>query len=185
MVGFSVKDARKKQVKELANDLLHAKLDPPNGWEEVCFHVLGLKQTRWNIGRADEIAIISPFLTDAAIEQVCTEATQRYALISRPDTLSALRADTRESFDACYVLAEAAETENGEDKTSQDLVGLHAKAILARRAWRSHLFVGSANVTSAAVIAGRNIEVMVDWSANTRLSAKWRISSQTPVLETS
>ena len=158
----SIKASRKKQVAELANDLLCAKLELPSGWDEVRFHVLGRKPVPWSVGQADEIAIISPFLTDAAIEQTCKEVKERCTLISRPDTLSALSPQTRASFSKCQVLAERAETEDGEEGASPDTVGLHAKVVLLRRAWRSHLFVGSANVTSAAMIAGRNIEVMAE-----------------------
>ena len=158
----SLRASRRKQLAELADDLLRTKLTPPADWQEVKFHVLGLKQTSWRPGRADEIALISPFLTDTAVAQVCGDATQRLSLISRPDTLSALSAETRSSFDACYVLDDAAETEDGEEQTSPDLVGLHAKAILLRRAWMTHLFVGSANVTNAAMVAGTNVEVLVE-----------------------
>lgn len=157
-----LKTSRRKQLTELTDDLLRTKLAPPADWQEVKFHVLGLKQTRWRPGPADEIALISPFLTDTAVAQVCGNAKQRVSLISRPDTLSALSAETRASFSACYVLDDAAETEDGEEQTSPDLVGLHAKAILLRRAWMTHLYVGSANVTNAAMVAGTNVEVLVE-----------------------
>lgn len=158
----SLKASRRKQLIELADDLLRTKLAPPPDWQEVKFHVLGLKQTPWTPGPADEIALISPFLTDTAVAQVCGNAKQRVSLISRPDTLSGLSAEIRASFETCYVLDEAAETEDGEEQTSPSLVGLHAKAILLRRAWMTHLFVGSANVTNAAMVAGTNVEVLVE-----------------------
>lgn len=157
-----LKTARGKQLTELADDLLRTKLAPPTDWQEMKFHVLGLEQTQWRPGPADEIALISPFLTDAAVAQVCGNTKQRVSLISRPETLSALKPETRASFNACYVLDDAAETEDGEEQTSPDLVGLHAKAILLRRAWMTHLYVGSANVTNAAMVAGINVEVLVE-----------------------
>lgn len=121
----SLKASRRKQLIELADDLQRTKLAPPPDWQEVKFHVMGLKQTPWRPGPADEIALISPFLTDTAVAQVCGNAKQRVSLISRPDTLSALNAETRASFEACYVLDEAAETEDGEDPSGG--IGRHCR----------------------------------------------------------
>ncbi|MNV75656.1 hypothetical protein D3C71_1689610 [compost metagenome] len=40
--------------------------------------------------------------------------------------------------------------------------GLHAKLFVGRKAWNTHMFLGSANATSAALLAGQNVEFMVE-----------------------
>jgi hypothetical protein len=157
-----VSPARRDLVQRLAADLRRTRWELPGQWEELHFHVLGTKRGRWDLGAADDLAVISPFLTTDALAQLCAGKRRCMALVSRPDSLAALPAEYGASFERCLVLDDAAETEDGEASESRDTLGLHAKAVVLRRGWKTHLFVGSANATTAAMVAGRNIEVMVE-----------------------
>jgi hypothetical protein len=156
---------RRAQVGQLADEFRRTTWDLPGRWEELSFHVLGNKAGPWDLGgarEADDLAVISPFLTPGALELLLKSARRPVALVSRPDTLAALPATVREKFKRCLILDEAAETDNGEEPEHRDTFGLHAKAVLMRRGWYTHLFVGSANATNAAMVDVSNVEVMVE-----------------------
>lgn len=157
-----VPDARRGQVEALADELRRTPWEPPGAWEKVAFHVLGTKAGPWSPGEAQDIAVISPFLSDRALRNLCADTKNAMALVSRPDSLAALTPADRALFQRCLVLTETAETEDGEATEERDTFGLHAKALLLRRGWYVHLFVGSANATNAAMVAAINIEVMVE-----------------------
>jgi hypothetical protein len=165
LASWSVREvpsARTEQVEQLADELRRTSWELPGAWEEVQFHVSGTKRGGWSPGGAKELVVISPFLTTEALARLRQEAASPIALISRPATLAALPAEARAAFQRCLVLDDAAETEDGEAPDNRDTIGLHAKAIVLRRGWYTHLFVGSANATNAAMVAGTNIEVMVE-----------------------
>lgn len=151
-----------EQVEQLADEVRRTPWELPGAWEEVKFHVSGTKRGGWSPGWAKELVVISPFLTVEALAQLRQEATHPLALVSRPATLAALPAAARAAFQRCLVLDDAAETEDGEATDRRDTLGLHAKAILLRRGWYTHLFVGSANATNAGMVAGSNVEVMAE-----------------------
>lgn len=153
---------RREQVEHLADELRRTTWDLPGRWDELAFHVIGTKRGPWDPGWADDLAVISPFLTPAALEQLRKGARRPMALVSRVDTLAALPAAAWGAFERCLVLDDAAETEDGEEPERRDTLGLHAKAVLLRRGWYTHLFVGSANATGAAIIDSTNVEVMVE-----------------------
>lgn len=155
--------ARTEAVAGLARDLRRTAWELPDGWEEVKFHVLGRKQNqRWMPAASDELAVISPFVRGAALEALCATTRKAVALVSRPEELAALDPATVNRFGRCLVLDESAETEDGEEAPGRDAVGLHAKAFLVRTGWYVHLYVGSANATDAALLRGKNIEVLAE-----------------------
>lgn len=171
--SWSVREVAPSQndhVEQLADEVRRTPWKLPGAWEKVKFHVSGTKRGGWSPGPAKELIVISPFLTVEALAQLRQEATHPLALVSRPATLAALPAAARAAFQRCLVLDDAAETEDGEAPETEDgeaphrrdTLGLHAKAILLRRGWYTHLFVGSANATNAGMVAGSNVEVMAE-----------------------
>ena len=55
-----------------------------------------------------------------------------------------------------------AETEDGEEAEQRDTIGLHAKVYVLEKGWRTHLFLGSANATNAALLQCSNVEVLAE-----------------------
>jgi len=116
---------------------------------------------------ANRMAVISPFCSDEALRALTKKTKAADALISRPESLSALKKETLELFTQCLHLDDAAETEDGEEEeaTEQPLAtGLHAKVYLFETRYYSdytHVIMGSANATNAALSASKNIEILV------------------------
>ena len=69
-------------------------------------------------------------------------------------------------FAEVFTLNDRAEAEDGEDTGASRLLGLHAKVYVAKEGARTHIFVGSANASVAALGAGktgpRNVEFMAE-----------------------
>jgi hypothetical protein len=83
------------------------------------------------------------------------------ALVSRPESLAELGGT--DLFRSSYVLHDAAETEDGEDDTgTAGEIGLHAKIYVYQIGNRTHIALGSPNATDAALIADRNVEILVE-----------------------
>ena len=81
--------------------------------------------------------------------------------------LSALKKETLDLFTQCLHLDDAAETEDGEDDDAAEqplATGLHAKVYLFETRYYSdytHVIMGSANATNAALNASKNVEILV------------------------
>lgn len=140
----------------------------PPGFDEVRFHALGLgrRPSAWLPEHAeyqwDELGVISPFVGAAALESLRRSTSATSFLVSRPDELDALAEPLPGDFSPVMVLDERAEFGDEEDDTLGKLHGLHAKIYVGRRAWNTHLFIGSANATDAALVHGRNVEFMAE-----------------------
>jgi hypothetical protein len=162
--GPAVDAARVAQAERLAGELRRTKWAPPPGYDSVELHVFGHRAQKWSVPSAKRAAIISPFCAEAAIRHICDAVTQVDALITRPEALLELSPGTRARCKRLVTLAEAAETEDGEDvaEVARDTLGLHAKVYLFERGSNTHLFVGSANATNAALLVGTNVEVLVE-----------------------
>ncbi len=165
---FAVRPAdaeRTAIARQLAEEFGRTRFAPPAPWEEeVKFHVLGRSRKAWLPSASNDLAVISPFLSVEALKALAKTTDTPLALVSQPDQLAALDGKTRALFQRCWVLEERAETEDGEEIDASWLSGLHAKALLLRSAKNTHLFVGSANATDAALRWGSNIEVMAELS---------------------
>src|SRR5690606_37319194 len=113
------------------------------------------------------MAVISPFCSDEALQVLTKRSNNADALISRPESLAALKKETLELFRQCLHLDDAAEIEDGEETetTEQPLAtGLHAKLYLFETRYHvdhTHVIMGSANATNAALNASKNIEILV------------------------
>jgi hypothetical protein len=166
MARGPVSEAKRKQAAELGQQVRLAQWDFPPGVEELGFHVLGMRRRPWRPESSDRLAVISPFISPKALEALVETTREPVALISRPESLEKLDGSIRDKFARRLVLHEAAETADGEavggDELRRDDVGLHAKAIILKRGWNTHLIVGSANATDSALELGRNLEVMVE-----------------------
>lgn len=158
---------RREQALRLAEELHRVQWELPDGFDELTFYLPGTKGFDWEPPRANRMAVISPFCSDEALRALTKKAKAASTIISRPESLSALKKDTLELFTQCLHLDDAAETEGGEedDAIEQPLAtGLHAKVYLFETKYYSdyiHVIMGSANATNAALNASKNIEILV------------------------
>lgn len=160
-----VDPARIEQAIRLGDELRRVDWELPHGFDDVSFHVLGLKRKAWIPDWSNRFAVISPFCSDTALGMLVDHTARPDALISRPETLAELSTETTENFERCLALDEAAETEDGEDLeegTDRDTSGLHAKVYVFERGWNTHIVLGSANATHAALEASANVEVLAE-----------------------
>ena len=163
----SIEVARSEQSLRFSEELHRVQWELPEGFDELAFYLPGTKRFGWDPPIANRMAIISPFCSDEALRTLTKKAKIADALILRPESLSALEENTRELFTQCLHLDDAAETDDGEEKsTVQSLaIGLHAKVYLFETRYYSdytHVVVGSANATNAALNAMKNIEILVE-----------------------
>jgi hypothetical protein len=65
---------------------------------------------------------------------------------------------------AVHGVRDAAESEDGEDTTSQPgvLRGLHAKVYVSQHGWDTRITLGSANATKTALVDCRNVELLTE-----------------------
>jgi len=156
---------RRLQAKRISDEVRKADWELPSGFDSVSFKTIGLKPGAWSPEYSNKMAIISPFCEEGALDRLRKMTSSAEVLISRPETLTGFNPDTRGLFSKCMCLHEAAETQDGEscgDESSKDTIGLHAKAYIFERGWDTHIVVGSANATNAALTNAKNVEVLVE-----------------------
>ncbi|HBH27481.1 MAG: phospholipase D family protein [Desulfofustis sp. PB-SRB1] len=158
---------RSEQTLRFADELHRVQWELPDGFDELTFYLPGTKGYDWEPPMANRMAVISPFCSDEALRALTSKTKAADALISRPESLTALKKDTLELFTQCLHLDDAAETEDGEedDAIEQPLAtGLHAKVYLFETRYYSdytHVIMGSVNATNAALNASKNVEILV------------------------
>ncbi|AJY68386.1 hypothetical protein RW64_01635 [Geobacter sulfurreducens] len=158
---------RIEQTLRFAEDLQRVQWELPDGFDELTFYLPGAKGFDWKPPIANRMAVISPFCSDEVLRALVKQTKVADALISRPESLSALKKDTLQLFSKCLNLDEAAETEGGEEDDVAEqpfATGLHAKVYLFETRYYSdytHVVMGSANATNAALNASKNIEILV------------------------
>lgn len=167
MAVGKVPKARQEQAERLGDELRRTRWELPGGYESVAFHVLGRRKGPFQLPRSHELAVISPFVTHEALGMLRETTSRLVAVISRPEELDKLPAEALGLAQGWWSLQESAEAEDGEAVEARDTLGLHAKAYVMRCGWDTKLFVGSANATSAALLAGMNVEVLAE------LTGKW------------
>lgn len=150
----------------LAGELLRAEWDLPGGFDDARFHVGGLDGEGWLPPASDRLAVVSPFLGGGALKALARTTDAATDLLSRPEELLEISPSALEPFGRVYVLDDMAERADGDDGPAPAR-GLHAKLYLAERDGRTHLCLGSANATHAALFGGRNVEVMAELVADT------------------
>lgn len=152
-----------RQAASLGEELRRTDWEKPEGFDEVYFHVLGLRRRKWSLPKSGRLAVISPFCAGEALEKLAGTTKDPAVLISRAEELARLEESTRELFERCLVLDEAVETEDAAgNEASSSLQGLHAKAYVAEIGWYTHLFTGSANATRAGLTGGVNVELVAE-----------------------
>ena len=168
LVSGTIASERIEQSFRFADELHRVQWELPDGFDELTFYLPGTKGFDWEPPMANRLAVISPFCSDEALRVLAKKTKVADALISRPESLSALKKETLGLFTQCLHLDGAAETEDGEedDATEQPLAtGLHAKVYLLETRYYSdytHVIMGSANATNAALNASKNIEILVE-----------------------
>lgn len=173
----TIPPARVEQAERLAGLAHRAEWDLPRGFDQVRFHALGLDgSVSWVPRKSGKLAVISPFVADAALRDVTKTSDEPIALISRPEELDRLDGSTLERFDRVMVLADQAETLEGDEEADvpgslASPIGLHAKAYFVQTGWHTHLYVGSANATNPALVHGANIELMAELKGSFRKPA--------------
>lgn len=160
----SVPEALIEQATTLGDEVRRTEWELPAGYETAAFRVLGLKGGRWLPGRSKRLVVVSPFLTDRALEALAETTNTSVALISRPDELQKLDPASLPRFDQVFMLHEAAEQEDGEDvsETATVLRGIHAKLYISESGFETTIALGSANATTQALLAGQNVELVAE-----------------------
>lgn len=147
-------------------ELRQVEWELPDGFDTLHFHALGLGGARWRPAKNRRLVVISPFVRPKALEMLASTSEIPVAVVSRSESLSELGGAG--PFRKAYVLHDAAETEDGEDHDGGGLeIGLHAKAYMFQVGQRTHLAVGSANATDAALIARNNVELLAELAGPT------------------
>lgn len=166
--GQRLDEMRARQAKSLLADALRTVWELPAGFDELRFHALGVgKQKRpWqplpDAGYWDTLGVISPFVRPQALQLLAESSTERPFLITRADELDVLPADAISGFSTPWVMDAGAEDGDTEEAVDGRQRGLHAKVYVGKRGWNTHLFVGSANASDAALVDGINVEFMVE-----------------------
>jgi hypothetical protein len=162
----------KKAVQRMAEELRVVKFEPPEGFDELRFHPMGIEgYKRWPRGgalidkRIDRLLVVSPFIAKGQLEHLA-EPGRGDVLVSRIDQLQAIDKGTLGAFGELLTLHDHAEPEEEEsdgERPSERRVppaGLHAKLYVAEQGWNAHVFTGSSNATVAAF--AENVEFLVE-----------------------
>lgn len=155
---------RREQAMRFAEELQRVEWDCPAGFDELAFYLPGVKGFDWQPPEATRVAVMSPFCSDQALRYIVKHCRDKAALISRPETLLALKPETRELFRQNLHLDDAAESIGEQPVFRHEFNaanGLHVKAYIFESGWDCELVLGSANATNAALLRGINSEILV------------------------
>lgn len=159
---------RMESVQRLMDEMVRCEWELPSGFQELRFHALGVgrKPEAWlpapDNGDWDDLGVVSPFVTEAALSRLAALSSSPPFLISRPEELDALPASAAGAYESVWIMDERAESSDKEEAVPGRERGLHAKVFVGKRGWNTHLFVGSANASNAALLAGRNVEFVAE-----------------------
>lgn len=162
-----VLDGLRARVDAMAADLRRTEFELPDGFDELAFHVLGRDGKPWLPAPSRRLVVVSPFLSDSTVRALAATTDEAVAFVSRAEEFDQIAPSALAQFKRPLVLHESAESEDEEDTTVTGLRGLHAKVYLAQRGWDTHLYLGSANATHAALGTGVNIEVLAELRGKT------------------
>jgi len=157
--------------KSMLAELRQVAWELPEGFEELRFHIFGFGGRRWRPQKNRRLAVISPFIRPDALAVLATTSDKPLALVSRSESLAEIGGAA--PFQSAYVLHDAAETEDGEDHQEHE-VGLHAKIYVYQIGDRTHIALGSANATDAALIADKNVEILAELAGPSHLVGRVR-----------
>jgi len=149
------------ELRSLLDELPNITWELPEGFDELQFHIFGFGGRQWRPKQNDRLAVISPFIRPKALEALASTSEWPLAVVSRAESLAEIGGAG--PFKNAYVLHDAAETEDGEDAQGNDAeIGLHAKIYVYQIGNRTHIALGSANATDAALIANSNVEILAE-----------------------
>jgi hypothetical protein len=172
-----VDKARADAIRELADELLAVEFELPIGFYGLRFWPLGIRglpswpfaQKGWTHSR---LLVVSPFLSPGLLSRLHAPGG-RDSLVSRGETLDALKESDLAQFEETFVLSQAAsgadeavaeqaspEDEELAERPEFPLKGLHAKLFVSDFHHRAKLWTGSANATNAAF--GGNVEFLIE-----------------------
>jgi hypothetical protein len=160
--------ARTNSVQRLMDEMMRCEWELPSGFQELRFHALGVgrKPEGWlpapDIGDWDDLGVISPFVAETVLSRLADLSTSAPFLISRAEELDALPSSAVVGYESVWIMDERAESSDKEEAVPGRERGLHAKVFVGKRGWNTHLFVGSANASNAALLAGKNVEFMAE-----------------------
>lgn len=171
----------RQRLKQLAHELRRVDFELPEPFEDVAYWPIGLESAAWPFpNRMDRMLVVSPFVDDGFIDQLAAKDRGPMELVSRAESLDRLPQEKLRSFERLWVLDDVAHPEDATAETVTDreaetrspdsprpeeteaapLNGLHAKCYIADVGWKSSVWTGSANATSAAF--SKNVEFLVE-----------------------
>ena len=156
------------RLRTLGDQVGRAQFPPPPGFfrRPIQFHVVGLPGARapWRpISDGSRTLAIAPFVNRTGLEAVRGPAWGKSLLVSLQNELDKLSDDVLSAWSDVRTLADLAVDEETED-TAVRPAGLHAKLIAVEHGWDVTWYVGSANLTAAA-LHGRNVEALAEITA--------------------
>ena len=156
------------RVRTLADQIGRARFPPPPGFfkDPIRFHVLGLHGARapWRpISDGRRTLAVAPFVNQTGLEAVRGPAWGEGLLVSLQGELDKLPDDALSAWNDVRTLSDLALDEEAEGSAARPS-GLHAKLIAVEHGWDVTWYVGSANLTAAA-LHGRNVEALAEISA--------------------
>ena len=156
------------RVRTLADQIGRARFPAPPGFFEdpIRFHVIGLHGAHapWRpISDGRRTLAIAPFVNRTGLEAVRGPAWGKGLLVGSQGELDKLSDDALSAWNDVRTLSDHALDEQAEDTAARPS-GLHAKLIAVERGWDVTWYVGSANLTAAA-LHGRNVEALAEISA--------------------
>ena len=159
-------------LRTLAAEVARTGFPAPEGFlpDPVQFHLLGRRGDERELWRPTSggwrLLAIAPFLSAGALDRVHGMSGGERILVSRQDALDRLPEDrvARWGEESLRILRddaldETADAGNDGSQAPTRPSGLHAKLIAVEHRYDVTWFVGSANLTHAA-LAGRNVEMM-------------------------
>ena len=152
-----------QHTERLTSEVTRCAFPAPNGFVQspIAFHTMGLPSAeRWRprIDDGRRVLAVAPFVGTNALNSIRGFGSGEGHLISRPDELDRVPQSCLEQWSEVRVLADAMSDEI-DDESSSRPSGLHAKIIAIEDRVQVTWFVGSANLTSAA-LEGHNVELM-------------------------
>ncbi|MYH15964.1 MAG: hypothetical protein F4149_12395 [Gammaproteobacteria bacterium] len=133
------------------------------------FHAMGLgRSRRWlpSVPNGGDVLAVAPFLKAQALGSIRALGSGTATLVGRGEVLDHLSNACLAQWDNVRALAETA-IDEPDDETSSRPSGLHAKIIAVQHGWDVTWWVGSANLTNAA-LQGRNVEIMAQITGRKR-----------------
>lgn len=157
-------DQRRANLEKLREEVWRCEWELPGEFTEIRFHTLGLdkRHASWLPERSDELGVISPFLGAEALKRLRATTSRPVFLHSRAEEMDKLPGLPGDFEQLLTLNPQAEDSDEDAGGPATRLQGLHAKAYILKRGWNAHFILGSANATNAALLAGINVEILVE-----------------------